>query len=203
MKIEKIRPIPKYIIERIKKLDDKSNFDAPGTTRYYSYLTKNDGELVKVTVAVRYYHKNWLYKQVAVHGIHSEDCFVKDMVLYFIGGYHTGWYDEGVSKYEKWYEGGWGTNEDKYFNPYAPLVNKEFVDKLPEYKYSEYRNCGMDVLQYLRIYEKYPQTEYLVKAGLAKLVTSKQILERVGKDKSFRKFLYKNREIIQTHNLNE
>ena len=201
MKIEKIRPIPKYIIERIKKLDDKSNFDAPGATRYYSYLTKNDSELVKVTVAVRYYHKNWLYKQVAVHGIHSEDCFVKDMVLYFIGGYHTGWYDEGVSKYEKWYEGGWGTNEDKYFNPYAPLVNKEFVDKLPEYKYSEYRNCGMDVLQYLRIYEKYPQTEYLVKAGLAKLVTSKQILERVGKDKSFRKFLYKNREIIMNNYL--
>lgn len=201
MKIEKIRPVPQYIVERIRKLDNKTNIEPAGATRYYSYLTKNDGELVKVTVAVRYYRKKWLYKQVAVHGIHSKDCFVKDMVLYYIGGYHTGWSDEGIGKYEKWYEGGWGTNEDKYFNPFAPLVNKEFIDKLPEYKYSEYKNCNMDVLQYLRIYEKYPQTEYLIKAGLAKLVTSKQILERVGKDKSFRKYLYKNRDIIMNNYL--
>lgn len=196
MKIEKIRPIPKYIVERIKKLDDKTKFDKPGTTRYYSYLTKNDGELVKVTVAVKYYRKKWLYKQVAVHGIHSEDCFVKDLVYYFIGGYQTGWYSEGCNKTEKWYEGDWGWSEDKYFNPYAPLVNKEFIDKLPEYKYSECKNCNMDIIEYLRIYEKYPQTEYLVKAGLTKLVTSKQILEKVGKDKNFRKYLYQNRDII-------
>ena len=196
MLIEKIKPIPKYIAEKIKKLDDKMNREKPGVTRYYSYLTKNDGELVKVTVAVKYYRKKWLYKQVAVHGIHSKDCFVKDMVFYYIGGYQTGWYTEGGSKSEKWYEGEWGWSEDKYFNPYAPLVNKEYVDKLPEYKYSEYKNCDMDVIEYLRIYEKYPQTEYLIKAGLAKLVTSNQILEKVGNDKNFRKFLYKNRDTI-------
>ena len=81
MKIEKIKPIPKYIAEKIKKLDDEMNREKPGMTRYYSYLTKNDGELVKVTVAVKYYRNKWLYKQVAVHGIHSKDCFVKDMEL--------------------------------------------------------------------------------------------------------------------------
>ena len=201
MLIEKIKPIPKYIAEKIKKLDDKMNREKPGVTRYYSYLTKNDGELVKVTVAVKYYRKKWLYKQVAVHGIHSEDCFVKDMVFYYIGGYQTGWYTEGGSRSEKWYEGNWGWSEDKYFNPYAPLVNKEYVDKLPEYKYSEYKNCDMDVIEYLRIYEKYPQTEYLIKAGLAKLVTSNQILEKVGNDKNFRKFLYKNRDTIHNNRL--
>ena len=200
MKIEKIKPIPKYIAEKIKKLDDKMNREKPGTTRYYSYLTKNDSELVKVTVAVRYHKKNWLYKQVAIHGVHSKDCFVKDMGYYFIGGYQTGWYAEGVTKIPKWFEDDeWGWTDDKYFNPYAPLVNKEYVDKLPEYKYSEYKNCEMDVLEYLKIFEKYPQTEYLIKAGLAKLVRSKQILEKVGKDKSFRKFLYKNRDVIMNN----
>ena len=59
MLIEKIKPIPKYIAEKIKKLDDKMNREKPGVTRYYSYLTKNDGELVKVTVAVKYYRKQW------------------------------------------------------------------------------------------------------------------------------------------------
>ena len=112
MLIEKIKPIPKYIAEKIKKLDDKMNREKPGVTRYYSYLTKNDGELVKVTVAVKYYRKQWLYKQVAVHGIHSEDCFVKDMVFYYIGGYQTGWYSEGGNRNKKWYEGEWGWSED-------------------------------------------------------------------------------------------
>lgn len=73
MKIEKIKPIPKYIIKEIKKADDQNNVCIPGRTRFYSYLTKNDGELVKVTVAVKTRYKQWLYKQVAVHGINS-DC---------------------------------------------------------------------------------------------------------------------------------
>ena len=69
MKMEKIKPVPKYIVERIKALD-KIRFSKPTKlVRYYSYLTKNDGELVKVTVAVRNNRNDWHYKQVAVHGI--------------------------------------------------------------------------------------------------------------------------------------
>ena len=72
MKIEKIKPIPKYILARIKKADKQNNVTLPHQTRFYAYLTKNDGELVKVTVAVKYRYKKWLYKQVAVHGVHSD-----------------------------------------------------------------------------------------------------------------------------------
>ena len=53
MKIEKIKPIPKYIQKKIKLYDDQLKTAPFGRTRFYSYLTKNDGELVKVTVAVR------------------------------------------------------------------------------------------------------------------------------------------------------
>lgn len=49
MKKEKTKPIPKYIVARIKKADTQNNVCLPGRTRFYSYLTKNDGELVKVT----------------------------------------------------------------------------------------------------------------------------------------------------------
>ena len=54
MLIEKIKPIPKYIVEKIRKRDAIRYPDPHGNTRFYSYLTKNDGELVKVTVAVRH-----------------------------------------------------------------------------------------------------------------------------------------------------
>lgn len=96
MKIEKIKPVPKYIVERIRRYDKENMTCAPGHTRFYSYLTKNDGELVKVTVAVRNHYKQWLYKQVAVHGLNSDKCFVKDMVFYYIAGYQVGWYEQGL-----------------------------------------------------------------------------------------------------------
>lgn len=109
MKVKKIKSVPKYIIERIRRYDKENMTCAPGHTRFYSYLTKNDGELVKVTVAVRNHYKQWLYKQVAVHGLNSKECFVKDMVFYYIAGYQVGWYEQGLQKSERWYEStAWG-----------------------------------------------------------------------------------------------
>ena len=46
MKPEKIKPIPKYMIELIKKTDSERYPTQDGKARYYAYLTKNDGELV-------------------------------------------------------------------------------------------------------------------------------------------------------------
>lgn len=139
MKIEKIKPIPKYIVKKIKNTDEQCQrlYTSKGHTRFYSYLTKNDGELVKVTVAVKHHYKQWLYKQVAVHGLNSDRCFVKDMVFYYISGYQVGWYEQGLQKGQRWYEcSDWGFAEDKYFDPFAPIVNREYLDKFPEYKYS-------------------------------------------------------------------
>ena len=197
----KIKPIPKYIIERIQKEDKKYRNYGTGLTRFYAYLTKNDGELVKVTVAVRNRYSKWHCKQVAVHGIHSDRCFIKDIVFYYISGYHVGWYEEGLQKEQKWYESTeWGWQEDRLFDPYAPIVNSEYLDKFPEYKYSAVELYkGVDVFKYLRLYEKYPQIEYLMKAGLSRIAFSEQILRKVGKDKRFCKWLMKNRDIIAYH----
>ena len=195
MKIEKIKPIPKYILARIKKADKQNNVTLPHQTRFYAYLTKNDGELVKVTVAVKYRYKKWLYKQVAVHGIHSDLCFVKDMAFYYACGYVVGWYEQGAQKAPRWYESvEWCIGYDKYFDPQATIVNREFLDKFPEYKYSAVNLYnGVTVLKYLRFYETYPQIEYLMKAGLDDYVFSKQILQKIGKNKSFAKWLMKKR----------
>ena len=198
MKIEKIKPIPKYILKLIQK-EDKKRYPAPkGILRFYAYLTKNDGELVKVTVAVKNKYKNWYCKQVAIHGIHSEECFIKDIAFTYMAGYRVGWYEEGISKYKEWWEGyGWDTQIDKLFDPYGTLINKDFLKKFPEYKYAAWELCnGWEILKYLRLYKEYPQVEYLMKAGLYRIHDSKQILKKISKDKKFCKWLMANKEEI-------
>lgn len=201
MKIEKIKPIPKYMIERIRKAEETNPWRNSGHTRFYSYLTKNDGELVKITVACKNKldSPRWRCKQVIVHGIHSKDCFLKDIVFHFMGNYSVGWFEQGLQQMRKWYESeDWGLQDDKYFNIYCPVLNIEYILKLPEYRYSaidRYRYC--DTFKYLRLYEKYPQAEMLVKFGLSEYATSVQILRKVGKDKAFRKWLINRRNEIR------
>ena len=200
MNIDKIKPISKKILELIRQRDERDYPHPDSATRYYAYLTKNEGELVKVTVAVKNYYTRWLYKQVAVHGVHSYDsCFIRDMCFtYSGGGYKVGWYSEGVKPYRKWYEYGyWGYAADNLFDMYAPVVNREYIANFPEYKYSAYEQYTFcDILQYLRTYEKYPQTEYLVKLGLLDYAQKKSVLEKAGKDKYFRRWLGRNRETL-------
>ena len=197
MKISKIKPIPKNVLKLIRKKDKELYPKPTSLKRFYSYLTKNDSELVKVTVAVRHKFNAWYCKQVAVHGIDSDYCYVRDMVYYYIAGYVVGWHDEGLTNTAKWYEAGWGCAEDKMFDPFAPMVNAEYALKLPEFKYSAinvYPYC--DTLQYLRLYRKYPQMEYLTKLGLNYIAMSVQILRLCAKDKKFRKWLARNVEQI-------
>lgn len=195
MKIEKIKPIPKYILNLIKKADKQDRLNQNSQKRFYAYLTTNDKELVKVTVAVKNKGKNWYCKQVAIHGVNSKDCFIKDIEYTWIAGYSVGWYEQGLQKEPKYYEyGNWGCADDTYFDPFAPIVNREYALKFEKYKYSlanEY--TYQDYIKYLRTYEQYPQAEYLMKLNLKYYATSKTILKLIEKDKQFRKWLIKNK----------
>ena len=199
MKPEKIKPIPKYIQKLIYKEDLKRHPDQKGFLRFYAYLTRNDGELVKITVAVRNRYKKWHCKQVAMHGIHSDKSWVKDMIFHYIAGYKVGWFYEGLSKYKNWYESQeWGWGEDKMFDPYAPIVNIDYLTKYPEYKYSAYELYkGVDIFRYLRVYEEHPGVEMLVKIGLEEYTHNSTIIKKCEQDKSFRKWLFKNAEALR------
>ena len=199
MRADKIKPIPKYIQERIYKLDIKRKPEQSGNVRFYAYFTKNCGELVKVTVAVKNRYKKWCCKQVAVHGLNSDYCYVKDMVYHYIAGYMVGWHYEGHYKLAKWWEDNeWGEAKDNSFDPYAPIVNTEFIAKFPEFKYSAYELYqGEDLMRYLRIYEKHPGVEMFMKLGLEKLTHHKTIINKCEKDKGFTKWLYRNAELIR------
>ena len=198
MKIEKIKPIPKYILKLIKKKDLESYKAQNGITRYYSYLTKNDGELVQVIVAVKNRYNKWLCKQVVVHSMHSEVCFVKDIAFFTITGYVTNWYAEGHGK-PVWYaDGKWDLGYDKYFHMWSPCVNKEYVEKFPKLKYCAYNEYTYgDFFKYLKVYEKFPEAEYLVKMGLQNYAMSIQLLRQCRKDKAFRKWLFQNKANIK------
>ncbi len=199
-----IKPIPKYILKLIKERDNKAFPTPESNRRFYAYLAKFGGELVKVTVAVKN-RKNkareWVYKQVAVHCVNSDLCLMKDMACFYTGGYVVGWFEQGLQKEPKWYESLSWFEEYSKLDPNAPIVNKEFALKFPQYKYSgadKYKDN--DLFHYLRIYEQYPQAEYLVKMGLSYLATSKLILKKIGKDNNFRKWLIRNNgELSKRH----
>ena len=90
-----IKPIPKKNEKRILNYDAKRT-DFRGL-RFYSYLTTIQKELVKITVAIRNKGKQTrLIKQVAVHGVYSNKCLVRDFEYGIMGNYRVGWYDEGI-----------------------------------------------------------------------------------------------------------
>ena len=200
MKPEKIKPIPKYIQKLIYKEDLKRHPDQKGYLRFYAYLTRNDGELVKITVAVRNRYSKWHCKQVAIHGLDSDVCYVKDMVFHYIAGYKVGWYFEGLSRVKNWWEDGeWGEGEEKCFDPYAPIVNVDYLKRFPEFKYSAFELYrGVDLLQYLRIYREYPGVEMLLKLGLEDYSHNMMIIRKCEKDKVFRKWIYKQAEQLRS-----
>ncbi len=191
-----IKPIPKQIALRIRKKD--ANRQSYGYVRFYAYLAKMKGELVKITVACKNYKEQWFCKQVAVHGIHSKNCLVRDMERTMMG-YSVGWYVEGLATRRKGYEDGkWYSAQNNYYDPITEIVNVKYALKFDAYKYSavdKYPYC--DVLKYLRIYEQYPQAEYFIKIGLQHLATSKILLRKAAKDKGFRKWLIHNAKLLR------
>ena len=195
MKESDIKPIPKYILKLIQKKDRHDIKIRNGKTRFYSYLSKCKTDLLQITVACKNRGKKWYCKQVAIHALHSKECFVKDIEYFFMGGYVVGWYEQGLTTYRKYYEKGyWEIAYDKYYNPFAPIVNLDYVFRFPQYKYCAINETNTyQVLKYLRLYEKYPQIEMLVKFGFYSYYDSKQILEKVAKDNKFKKWLIQNR----------
>ena len=198
-----IRPIPKRIENRILSYDAKHG-DNKGL-RFYAYLTTIRKELVKITVAVRNKGKRTrLIKQVAIHGVYSDKCLVRDIEYNYMGGYRVGWFAEGI-KYPCnippfYNDGKWYAVEYKYFNPWAPVINPKFALTLPQFCYSAVEIQDPPcIITYLRTYLKYPQVEYLVKAGLGKFVDSTMILKKIGEDKAFRKWLMAHRAELAEH----
>jgi len=199
MKSENIKPIPKYIREQIYKLDLVKCPRQENYSRFYSYLTKVKGELVKITVAVINYYKKWYCKQVFAHGVKSKQCLKKDIKWFSSmqgSGFKVGWYAEGCTKkHQQWFERGWQYSKFDVYYPYTETVNPEFVEKFKQYQYSAYKELDGDcIVAYLKLYEQYPQVEYLLKLGLARFRHRVSIVKRMSNNIKFRKWFIANRD---------
>ena len=199
-----IKPIPKYIKTKIFRLDNKRCPEQKGL-RFYAYLAVMQKELVKITVAIRNKGKKQrLMKQVAIHGVYSDQCLVRDMEYCYLGvyAYRVGWFREGVNyPYDIppfYNDGKWYAVDYKYYNPYTEVMNPNLALKYFPYSAANLYN-GPCIITYLRSYIKYPQTEYLLKLGLGKFVYSKMILEKCGKDKRFCKWLISNKDELRNN----
>lgn len=196
IKEKHIKPIPDRLLKRLEKIDSESL----EKIRFYRYYTIFNRELCMVYVAAKTYRRKRYFKQVAVHGIHSPECLVKDIEYSWCSmyGFKVGWYAEGLAKQKTWYETSyWCTAEDRFYKPSSKLINPEFPLKLKNYKYSAVgKYTNEDKLQYLRIYEKYPQVELLVKNNLSKFAIKKTIVEKLAKDKTFCKWFFKNKDVL-------
>jgi len=200
MKPEFIKPIPKYIREQIYKLDLKECPKQENYPRFYSYLAKVQGELVKVTVAVINYYKKWCCKQVFIHGVKSGRCLKRD-IKYSVSMYgrcfKVGWYAEGYTRrtYAQYFEQGWQYSKFNSTYPCTKTINPEFVEKFKDYQHSAYQKLDGDcIVAYLKLYEQYPQTEYLLKFGLSNYRYSISIVKRIGSSKKFRKWFVANKD---------
>ena len=188
MRATQIKSIPKDVQAEIKLKDvrvlaEKSNRNI---TRYYAYFDKlKTGEVVKVTVAVKTLKstKKLMMKQVAVRNLAGQ-AFARDMEFTYIGGYSVCWD----------YNSDWVAVDDQYFNPWAyQICLGRLADTL--YKYSGYKECaeqGIDVLEYLKIWNEYPKVELLMKAGLGWLAMKKSVVKKCEADKAFSVFIREN-----------
>ena len=208
-----IKPIPKRILEQIRKFDFEQHPDQKGRDRWYSYLTSIKGDLVKITVVCKTFYKKWHCKQVAARGVKSELIWIKDMVHHRMAGYIIGWTPENYKPhaYRQWYADGIWYSEDKrkdkrkgiQWNPWSMLINPEYAWKFKEYQYSAHQLFRGDcIIEYLKLYVKFPQTEYLVKLGLNYLHDKITILQRIAKDRKFCKWLINHRnELTADYNV--
>lgn len=178
----KIKAIPRDVKAKIKAIDQEHWNYGTNRRRWYAYLDTNNGELVKVTCAVRGGEKSWQIMQTSIHGVATKDkCFVNNMKFTYVGGYNPIWSDETY----------WWEAEANFFDVAVHfIVNQDKILDFPQYKYCGYDQAiTSDVIGYLRMYEEYPEIEYLVKQGLSMYWNSKATLSILRKDKKFRQYL--------------
>lgn len=185
-----IKQIPNQIK---KKIINKYKIDAyKKITKYYSYLTNFKKDIAKITVAIKEYKNKYLIKQVAIHTLKGQ-CYSRDLTFTYIAGYTTDWTDE-INSTEKnvYLNKEWYKCDYKYFNPQSEIVNINFLDKYPEYKYSCYKEYnGNNILNFLNLYNTYPEIEILMKLDLKKYSENITLLKKLQKIKHLKNLYLK------------
>lgn len=167
--------------------------------QYCAYLTVIDGEIVERTFACREYKNGQKkYTEVRRRSTTDEKIFVKNLIRTYAAGYipvyekktkksnMQGWSYTvfEADEYDEWYE-------SNICNLYYDVINPEILEKVEEYKYCGFK--GGDLIEYLKIYKEHKSLEMFGKLNLPIQIS---LIKKAEKDKSFQRYLCKNKEKV-------
>lgn len=188
------RKLTKAKMQEIFKFDNE-NHQGINTTRTYAYFEEKGNALLKVIVAVKNHPKTGkqMCKQVVVRDTLG-NVFGRDCIYTWCAGYSFDWSAE-ISGGES--DTPWIKVPENLCNLNAKLMMPNLDDT--KYKYSGYKECieqDVDLIEFLKVYEKHPRVEMLAKAGLAHVALYPSVVAMLEKDKQFAKWLCKNAIIL-------
>lgn len=180
--------VPAQIMQTINQYDCTSS-------SYVGWLYRIGDDVILRIWAYRRTKKYGLeYREVIRATPHNEGLIYRDMYLTYASGYRVV-YKPGRAKSNSWYGYNYYAYDESDFGKWdwMPKIGIRYnilnldILKDTQYKYCGYSGVG-DFLDYIRLWIKYPETEYLGKMGIRPSV---KLLQKAKKDKGFAKYLKK------------
>lgn len=180
--------VPAQIMQTINQYDCTSS-------SYVGWLQRIGDDVILRIWAYRRTKKYGLeYREVIRATPHNEGLIYRDMYLTYASGYRVV-YKPGRAKSNSWYGYNYYAYDESDFGKWdwMPKIGIRYnilnldILKDTQYKYCGYSGVG-DFLDYIRLWIKYPETEYLGKMGIRPSV---KLLQKAKKDKGFAKYLKK------------
>lgn len=191
MELRKIKnDIPKAVKEWAEQ-------NAPTSTKaFVSVILYRYGEIVERTFAVRKFAKKGVVvTEVRRRATGKHPTIVKNIYFTRLGGYtpvfeaKTCGYNFYKSDFEQWYEA-----YPQYFQFESVLLNADILPSIAEFKYCGYSSG--DIINYLNEYRNNPMIEFF---GKLNLPLSHSLISKMGNDKKFRTFVFKNIEDVKKY----
>lgn len=190
---------PKCINEYVIK-------NAERNRRYVSAIQLIGDDVIERTFAFINDKKLGILKtEVQRRSINCPTCCKRNIYFVTMGGWHpvftkgevisrSTYYGYNVTRfYESEWNEWWG--DARPLGVCHPVINADIL-KNTEFEYCGYKaSCG-EIIDYLRQYKKYPQTEYLGKLGIKPSIL---LMRKAKKDKRFIKFIAENAKMVNTY----
>lgn len=200
-------PLSARAIKRILAFDRAAGFGPEGTqpnrNRFYIFLTQRGSDVQVRTVAVKSSKRTEKPQIKEVSRASAEDPWIHvlDLGFAYCSGYFVDWSREGFGTSHDWnYMGRW---ESEAYAPKcswkinAQVINIELLKHTRRFRWAAWESTHTHLLDYLKVFNEYPQIEFLSKVGLGELCTKSSLIKKLKSERTFRKFLGKHADVIR------
>lgn len=189
MNLQKIKnDIPKAV----KQWADQN---ANNYKNYVSILSYRYGEIVERTFAVKRLNSGSKITEVRRRATGNHETIVKNIYFTYLGGYTPVFEPKncGYNFYKDEFDK-WGEVYPQYFQFESKCLNADILTTIDEFKYCGYKSG--DVIKYLNEYRKNPLVEFI---GKLDLPLSPMLMKKLEKDNQFKKFVFKNIDVVRKY----